>query len=42
VDAVTIQDVSLVAKELLPRARRTLAVIGPFAEEDFDSWPAAS
>ncbi|MDQ4149843.1 MAG: insulinase family protein [Actinomycetota bacterium] len=42
IDAVTTEDVVRVARELLPADRRTLAVIGPFSDDDFSSWPAAS
>jgi predicted Zn-dependent peptidase len=42
VDAVTVDDVALVAGELLTEDRRTLTVIGPFAANDFDAWPEAS
>lgn len=40
VDAVTLEDVSTVAKELLRPERRILTAIGPFDEDDFAGWPA--
>ncbi|HEX2258491.1 MAG TPA: pitrilysin family protein [Actinomycetota bacterium] len=42
VDAVTVEDVSRVARDLLSEDRRTLAVIGPFTADYFDSWHEAS
>lgn len=38
VDAVTIEDVSKVAQELLQPELRILTVIGPFREADFPAW----
>ncbi|HEX2054486.1 MAG TPA: pitrilysin family protein [Actinomycetota bacterium] len=41
VEEVTLEDVSMVAKELLQPESRILTAIGPFREEDFADWPAA-
>jgi predicted Zn-dependent peptidase len=38
VDAVTIDQVATVAKDLLPDNNRILTVIGPFAEKEFGDW----
>ena len=38
VDSVTIDDVATVARELLQPENRILAVIGPFAEDEFSDW----
>ncbi|MEO7803759.1 MAG: pitrilysin family protein [Actinomycetota bacterium] len=38
VDAVTTEDVSQVAQELLQPESRILTVIGPFSEDDFPDW----
>ncbi len=41
VDAVTVDDVATVAKDLLQPESRILTAIGPFDAEDFAGWPAA-
>lgn len=38
IEAVTIDDVARVARDLLQQEGRTLAVIGPFTAEDFSFW----
>lgn len=40
VDAVTVEDVSRVAKDLLQPGERVLTAIGPFGTEDFGDWQA--
>ncbi|MGH2720195.1 MAG: M16 family metallopeptidase [Actinomycetota bacterium] len=41
VDAVTLEDVNRVARDLLRPGSRVLAVVGPFKRSDFESWDAA-
>ncbi|MGH7426591.1 MAG: M16 family metallopeptidase, partial [Candidatus Methylomirabilales bacterium] len=42
VDAVTLEDVGRVSRDLLRPEGRVLALIGPLAEEDFSGWVAGA